>query len=168
MGFLSNVTYAFTPLLLAQGSLLAGMMANRILYTGANLGQFKIDIIGLVLLAVILVLAPLLFFAPQLGRAKRAGRREYGVLAQRYVREFDQKWLRGGADADEPLLGSGDIQSLADMGNSYQVVADMKWFPFTMKTVIHLGVATIAPVLPLTLTMVPLDEIVNRLLKIIF
>jgi len=29
--------------------------------------------------------------------AKRAGLREYGTLAQQYVREFDRKWLRGGA-----------------------------------------------------------------------
>ncbi|MCK7478821.1 MAG: hypothetical protein M0C28_16690 [Candidatus Moduliflexus flocculans] len=38
---------------------------------------------------------------------RRSGRalREYGTLAQRYVREFDAKWLRGGAPADEPLRG---------------------------------------------------------------
>jgi hypothetical protein len=47
-------------------------------------------------------------------RFQSEGLAEYGALAQRYVREFDQKWLRGGAPADEPLVGSGDIQSLAD------------------------------------------------------
>jgi hypothetical protein len=41
------------------------------------------------------------------------------VLAQRYVREFDHKWLRGGASADGPLVGSGDIQSLAVLANSF-------------------------------------------------
>jgi hypothetical protein len=29
-------------------------------------------------------------------KAKRTGNREYGRLAQRYVGEFDAKWLRGG------------------------------------------------------------------------
>ena len=38
--------------------------------------------------------------------------------------EFDDKWLRGRAPADEPLIGSADIQSLADLGNSYEVVRD--------------------------------------------
>ena len=31
--------------------------------------------------------------------AKLAGLRDYGTLAQRYAREFDHKWLRGGAPA---------------------------------------------------------------------
>jgi hypothetical protein len=84
------------------------------------------------------------------------------------VREFDAKWLRGGAGADEPLIGSGDIQSLADMGNSFQVIREMKWLPFNTSTVVQLTLATLAPVLPLTLTMVPLDELLKRLLKIVF
>jgi hypothetical protein len=34
VGFLSSVSNAFSPVLLAQGALLAGMMANRIFYAG--------------------------------------------------------------------------------------------------------------------------------------
>ena len=45
------------------------------------------------------------------------------------MREFDQKWLRGGAPADESLIGSGDIQSLADLANSFAVVREMRRFP---------------------------------------
>lgn len=168
LGFLSHVAFAFMPFLLAQGTLLAGMIANRIFYTGASLTQFKVDIAGVVALTLAIVLAPLLVFAPQLGRAKRTGRREYGLLAQRYVREFDRKWLRGGAAPDELLIGSSDIQSLADMGNSYDVVREMRWLPFDTKTVLQLGVMAIVPVLPLTLTMVPLDQLLDRLLKVIF
>jgi len=70
---------------------------------------------SLVIFLLCVVLGPLLVFAPQLAQAKRTGLREYGTLAERYVREFDAKWLRGGAPADEPLVGSGDIQSLADL-----------------------------------------------------
>ena len=168
LGFLSTVTFAFMPLMLAQGTLLAGMIANRIFYTGAYLTQFKVDIAGVVVLALTFVLAPLLVFSPQLGRVKRAGGREYGRLAQRYVREFDRKWLRGGAAPDELLLGSSDIQSLADMGNSYGVIREMRWLPFNTKTVLQLGVMAIVPVLPLMLTMIPLDQLLDRLVKIIF
>ena len=168
LGFLSYIVYAFVPLLLAQGVLLSGMMANRVLYTGAQLSQFKVDIVGLVSLVVILVLAPLLVFSPQLANAKRKARREYGTLAQSYVRLFDRKWLRGGAPPDEPLLGSGDIQSLADLGNSYQAIQEMRWLPFTTKTIMHLGIITLAPLAPLTLTVIPLNELVDRLVKIFF
>ena len=38
------------------------------------------------------------------------------------MHEFDRKWLYGGAPPDEPLVGSADIQSLADLGNSFEIV----------------------------------------------
>ena len=153
---------------MAQGAVLAGMMANRIFYAGASLPEFKVDLIGLVAVMVLAVLAPLLVFSPRLEAAKRMGLREHGTLAQRYVREYDHKWLRGGAPPDEPLVGSADIQSLADLGNSFEVLKDMRWVPFTLPTVLHLTVTTLLPVLPLTLTMISLEELLERLLKIMF
>ena len=122
LGFLGAVAYAFSPVLLAQGAMLGGMIASKIFYAGATLPQFKVELIGLVALLVFAILGPMLVFGPKLEAAKRAGLREYGTLAQRYVREFDGKWLRGGAPADEPLVGTADIQSLADLGNSFEVV----------------------------------------------
>ena len=148
--------------------MLGGMMASKIFYAGATLPQFKVELIGLVALLVFAILGPMLVFGPKLAAAKRAGLREYGTLAQRYVREFDGKWLRGGAPADEPLIGTADIQSLADLGNSFEVVRGMRWVPFTGLTVLQLAVATLLPVLPLTLTMFSLQELLERLLKIVF
>jgi hypothetical protein len=168
LGFLSLVGSAFAPLLVAQGALLAGTISSRIFYAGATLPQFKLELIGLVAVMVFAILGPLLVFGPQLGAAKRAGLREYGTLAQRYVRAFDQKWLRGGAPADEPLVGSADIQSLADLGNSFEVVKGMRFVPFTLQTVLQLAVATLLPVLPLALTMISLEELLGRLLKMVF
>jgi len=158
LGFLGQVSYAFAPLLLAQGALLAGMMSNRIFYAGAKLPEFKLELIGLVSAMLFVILGPLLVFSPRLAATKRAGLRDYGTLAQRYVREFDRKWLRGGAPADEPLIGSADIQSLADLGNSFQVVKGMRWAPFTLQTVLQLVATTLAPVVPLALTMIPLED----------
>jgi hypothetical protein len=145
-----------------------GLIANRIVFLGAKLPEFTIDLALVVVVLVFAVLVPLLVFIPQLVRAKRTGLREYGVLAQRYVREFDHKWLRGGAAADEPLVGSGDIQSLADLANSFGVIRTMRVVPFTKETLLLLLVTPLAPVLPLTLTMVPLEELLRRLLGLLF
>ena len=46
LGFLGNIVYAFTPLLLAHGVLLAGLIADRIFFAGAKLPQFTVEIIG--------------------------------------------------------------------------------------------------------------------------
>jgi hypothetical protein len=168
LGFLSNTVFAFTPLAVAHGGLLAGFIANRIFYLGAALPQFKIEIAVLVVFVLCMVLGPLLLFAPQLAEAKRRGNREYGTLAERYVREFDTKWLRGGAPADEPLVGSGDIQSLADLSNSFEVVRTMRIAPITKEAIVQLVVATLAPLVPLALTMMPLEELLKKLIGIVF
>ena len=168
LGFLSNTVYAFTPLLAAHGVLLAGLIADRIFFTGATLPQFTVEIAGTVGLLVFVVLCPLLVFGGQLARAKRTGLGEFGVLAQRYVREFDAKWIRGVRDPGEPLVGSADIQSLADLGNSFDVIRTMRYVPFTKETVFQLGVATLIPLLPLTLTMISLEELLKRLVSAVF
>jgi hypothetical protein len=168
LGFLSNTVYAFVPLAAAHGAMLAAMIANRILYLGAGLLDFKVEVAVIVVFMLCLVFGPLVVFASQLAEAKRRGNREYGTLAERYVREFDAKWLRGGAPADEQLVGSGDIQSLADLGNSFEVVRTMRMMPVTREAVIQVVVATLAPVVPLALTMMSLEDLLKKLLGTVF
>jgi len=154
LGFLSNTVYAFTLLAVAHGALLAGHLANRIFYLGAALPEYKIEIAVVVVFLLCVVLGPLLVFAPQLARAKRTGLREYGTLAERYVREFDVKWLRGGVPAD--------------LGNSFEVVRTMQIAPITRDAILRLVGAALIPVVPLLLTMMPLEELLKRLLGILF
>jgi hypothetical protein len=168
LGFLALVSHAFLPFLLAQGALLAGVMAERIFFADAKLLDFRLELIGTVAVMVFVILGPLLVFGPKLAAAKRMGLREYGKLAERYTREFDDKWLRGGAPADEPLIGSADIQSLADLGNSFEVVKGMRMVPFNLQTVVQLAVATLLPVAPLLLTIFSLEDLLLSLLKIVF
>jgi hypothetical protein len=98
----------------------------------------------MVIFLLCVFLGPLLVFAPQLAQAKRKGMREYGTLAERYVREFDAKWLLGGAPADEPFVGTGDIQSLADLGNACEVVQSMRIAPITKDAILRLAAAALA------------------------
>jgi hypothetical protein len=168
LGFLGGSTAAFAPLLMAHGALLAGLMANPIFFTGAKFTDFRMEIIGAVVLLLLLVLGPLFVFSPRLMHAKRAGLREYGRVASRYASEFDRKWVRGGATADEPLLGSGDIQSLADLGNSFQVIRETRPFPFGRDMIFQLVVVSLIPIAPLVLTMIPLEELIKKLVGAVF
>jgi hypothetical protein len=114
-----------------------------------------------------LTLGPLLVFTLQLASAKRRGGLEYGTLAERYVRAFDTKWLRGGTTGDEPLIGSADIQSLADLSNSFDVVRSMRLMPVTRDGLVLLVATTLAPVVPLALTMMPLEDLLKALFGIL-
>ena len=168
IGFLSRIGFAFAPLLLAQGTLLAGMMADKIFFESAALAAFKLEIFAFVTIMVGVVLAPLLVFIPPLARAKRAGLHDYGHLAMRYVGEFDAKWVHDTAAGSEALVGSADIQSLADMANSFEVVRSMRLAPITRDTLLQLVVMTLLPVAPLLLTMISPEELLGQLLKVLF
>ena len=168
LGFLSSSVVAFEPVLVAQTILLAGMIGNRIWHAGATLPSFKMEILGVVVFLMLLALTPLSFFVVQLEHAGREARLEYGILASRYVDDFHRKWIeRDGADG-EPLLGTADIQSLADLGNVYSVVSKMRMVPFSRDAVIRLALVIILPLLPLTLTMIPLERIVDQLIRLMF
>ena len=167
IGFLGRSTIAFAPFLFAQGALLAGQIANRIFYTGQSLLSFKLTIVGFVCFFVVVILAPLLVFTPQLWDAKLDGLAKFGTFAEQYVLDFGQKWLPRKAN-DEQLLGSADIQSLADLGNSYSVVSEMRAVPFSTEDVISLLVASVVPMLPLLLTIMPLDQLVTEGIKMVF
>ena len=168
LNFLSNTVYAFSVIALAHGALLAGLLANRIFFLGAGLASYKFEIALMLAFVLCIFLSPLLVFVPQLAQAKRHGLREYGTLAERYVREFDSKWLRGGAAPNEPLVGSADIQSLADLNNSFEVVQTMRLAPISRDAVVRLAVVTLVPIAPLLLTMIPLEELLKRLLALLF
>jgi hypothetical protein len=168
LGFISGTAYAFGVLLVAHGAIVAAQIANRIILLGATLPDFKVEIAVMVGFLLCLVFGPLLVFTPQLAQAKRRGLREYGTLAERYVRDFDVKWLRGGAPRDEPLVGSADVQSLADLANSYEVVQGMRTVPITRDGLLQLGAAVLAPMVPLALTMMSLEDLMKQLFGILF
>jgi hypothetical protein len=166
LAFVGSSAYAFGPILFAQGAMLAGLIASRVLYRGENLLSFKLQIIGFVGFFVFAILAPLVMFTSQLDRARRKGLADYGLLAQRYVDEFEQKWVV--AQPTQELLGTGDIQSLADLGNSYAVIREMRRVPFGLQDISRLAIATAAPMAPLLLTVWSPEEVLSRIIKLVF
>jgi len=168
LAFLGKSAYAFGPILFAQGAILAGVIASRILYMGESLLSFKLQIAGFVAFFVFAILGPLSMFTPQMARAKRKGLADYGLLAQRYVESFDQKWTHSDPAHSEELLGTADIQSLADLGNSYALVREMRAVPFGLEDISRLAAATAAPLLPLMLTIFSPEELIMRIIKVVF
>ncbi len=168
LGFLGASTDAFAPILFAQVAVLAGVVASQILHAGLSLMDFRVQLAGFVVFLVVVILIPLTVFAPHLARARRQGSGDFGRLASRYGKAFEDKWVHGGASADEALLGSADIQSLADLGNSYAVVQAMRFAPFGFKEATTLIGAAAVPLLPLTLTIFSLEELVGHAIKVVF
>jgi hypothetical protein len=168
LAFLGKSAYAFGPILFAQGAMLAGVIASRVLYRGESLLSFKLQAGGFVAFFVLAILGPLLMFTPRMARTKRKGLADYGLLAQRYVDSFEQRWVIEDSAPSEELLGAADIQSLADLGNSYAMVREMRSVPFGLEDISRLAAATAAPLLPLALTIFSLEELIIRIIKVVF
>ena len=66
------------------------------------------------------------------------------------------------------MMGSADIQSLADLGNSFEIVKTMRLAPITRGALLGLCVAVLAPVVPLMFTMMSLEELVKQLVGALF
>jgi hypothetical protein len=167
LGFLSGSVFAFAPVLLAHTILLAGIIGNRILHAGARLPEFKLDILGVMVFLLLLIFTPLLFFVNHLGRARRTAFREYGILASHYVNDFRNKWTLHGLPRSEPILGSSDFQSLADLANGFEVVRQVRLTPVNKETFLRLAGILLLPLVPLLLTLMPLEELIRKILKIV-
>jgi hypothetical protein len=89
-------------------------------------------------------------------------------LASHYVNDFHRKWIDGNGERVEPLLGTQDLQSLSDLGNTYGVVTEMRLLPFGKETVIQLTIIVALPFLPLLLTIAPLHDVIHRLIRLAF
>lgn len=149
LGFMAEVETRFGILAFAMGSTVSANVAANILFHNATLTSEKFVVIAYVAGATVVFLLPLLAFAGTLHRTWRAGLRDYGSLATDYVQQFDRKWVKGETRQTGELLGTGDIQSLADLANSFQIVNQIKPLPMNRRCIVTLAISAALPMLPL-------------------
>lgn len=166
LGFLQESVTAFGPVLIAQSVFLSAMIGEQILHYGAHLPDFKFEILGFAVFLMLVVLVPLVFFILQMVQAKLTGLRAYGQLATSSAEDFRQKWLQG-KEPTEHLLGANDIQSLADLANVYDLICTMRLVPISKGLLLQLAIMIVVPLLPLVLTLVPFEELMERLMKLL-
>ncbi|HUA32949.1 MAG TPA: hypothetical protein VMA09_05045 [Candidatus Binataceae bacterium] len=169
LGFLGKSLIPFGTITFALSTVVSGAIASRVIFAGAKLESFAIVYVALLVISLIIFAGPLLIFTPRLFRLKYQGMLKYGVLAERYTQLFEQKWTSLGEHgaAEESVLGTSDIQSLADMGNSFDLVRKMRVFPLEPSDFVALALPAIIPALPLLATVMPVGDIVKDLLKLI-
>ena len=168
IGFLVNSIYGLEPFLMAHSFLLAGIILNYILNAHALLWDFRNEMLTWVIILLFIPLIPMIFFVIKLARVKRNGTNEFDVVANRYVTDFRKKWIDEASQHDAQLLGTPDIQSLADLSNSFNVSAQMRVIPFAKSTILFILIFTLLPFLPLIFTVIPLEQILKQVVSIVF
>jgi len=107
-----------------------------------------------------LFLGPLLVFTDKLWAGRTKGVGLYNGLAARYVKEFEAKWLE--STSQDELLGTPDLQSLADLANAVSVVKGMRWITIGPRLLTIMTVAVVGPLMPLFLFRYPLAELAQK------
>lgn len=165
LGFLAFGHVKFAVLTFAFSEQVASFIGEQILLEGMPLESFRDEMVGTAVLNLLIFLTPLLAFSPKLITCKRKGLFEYGTLTDRCVDAFHEKWIDGRVGRQEDLLGSSDVQSLADLGISYETVEKMKPVVVGRETVITFLVASLLPFAPLLLAKYPIEKLLKRLLE---
>jgi hypothetical protein len=161
LGSLEGVHERFTPLVAAMSVLLSASLAESI-STGTLAATAIYPWLAMVLLLDgALFLGPLLVFTDKLWAARTKGVGKYMSLASTYVTEFEAKWTNGGV-AGEPLLGTADIQSLADLANAVSIAKGMRWITVGPRLLAMMTMAAAVPLVPLLLFQYPLADLAQK------
>ena len=162
LGILAVAHIALAPLNFALSAILVSDFAEHLRYAGADVRDLLLRVGFAIAGSTFVLVAPLLVFIPRLLAARQRGLLEYGDLATTYVRSFDAKWLRGANPSNDPLLGTADVQTLADLGNSFDVIRQMHVVPISRTQVLFLAGVAAVPALPLVNYVMPFDELLIR------
>ncbi len=165
LGYLEVVQEHFAVLVVALSAVMAASIAE-----GLSLGVMAFESlyrqipVFLVLIAVMFI-GPLFIFSGKLWNCRVNGWRHYMGMGSRYVNGFNKKWILGENPTSEPLLGTPDLQSLADLTNSVTVVRDMQWVPASRRLFLILAAAAILPMLPLVFFKYPVSDVASKLFQ---
>jgi len=165
LGFLGLSIPALGLGFLAQTTALAARIGGRILHDGASLDSFAAEMWTTPVFLTALSVLPLSFFALALVQVRLKGSVDYGSLATRYVDGFRRKWMLDPKAQETGLVGSSDIQSLADLSNSYQVVTSVRLLPIGLPVLLSHALLLAAPFIPLALTKIPVEELIRRVVE---
>jgi len=167
LGYLEIVHEHFAPLALAISAVLSASFAEDI-SSGTMAFEKLYGLIPVVLLVnAVLFIGPLFIFSPKLWVCRVTGWSEYMAMTSRYVNAFDRKWIRDENASGESQLGTADMQSLADLTNSVNVVRGMRWVPASRRLILGLAVSAVLPLVPLFLFKYPVGELLWKVLDII-
>jgi hypothetical protein len=167
LGFVGAAQRFFGILVFAYSFGGAGVIANDLVYDKVPLQNYAPAFAIYAACVLLVLILPLAIFTPKLLATKRKGLQQYGTLATAYTGAFQNKWVVGKNPQNDALLGTRDIQSLADLANSYALIKKMNPLPVDLRSMLHLVIAALLPMAPLLLAVMPLKDLLKLLFKVL-
>ncbi len=163
LSFMAGPVTGFAVFEMALASLLSAAWGTQLLDGRITVPSLLPTLLVFVVIASSLACLPLVAFTPHLYRAKRRSLLLYNPFTLEYMRRFQRKWIEHRSEMDAKVLGTADIQSMADIGNAYKVILDTRTFVFGKSKLVELWVAAAVPMVPLIVTVVPVSELLKRI-----
>jgi hypothetical protein len=161
LGSLEVLHTCFAALVLAISAIESASLAEEISLGSMTFEAIYPSVVLILFVDAVLFVGPLFLLTPQLWACRIKGLGDYGNLASRYVQNFDTKWVHT-TDPGEPLLGTPDLQSLADLSNSVNIVRNMRLAPVSVRLWTNILIAALLPMVPLTLLKYPIAELAEK------
>ena len=167
LAYLELVHETFGPLILAVSAVCSAGFAEDISSGTMTFDALYSSIPLVLLLNAALFIGPLFIFTRKLYICRWNGLNDYMAMASRYVNAFDRKWIRNEQATGVSQLGTADLQSLADLTTSVDVVRGMHAVPFSRRLLINHAVCVILPLLPLLFLKYPVRQVAAQLFHIV-
>jgi hypothetical protein len=167
LGYIGIVQENFSPLIFALSSVVSANLAVNI-YGGSLPHEtvYHLSIFILVLTALLFI-GPLFFFILKLRTCRTNGLLNYTGFAFEYVKSFESKWINDRDEERKSILGTSDIQALADLANSFNIIRSMQFIPADKRNLIIIIAAVVLPLLPLLLFKYHFEHLALDVLRMI-
>jgi hypothetical protein len=152
----------YLPFGLAIGIIVAGGVANRVIYGHQELRSFESTPVIVVLVVLLVCVAPFLLFFNIMLRARRRATFSYGALAIDVGGQFERKWIPDAGRSQPKALEVQDFSVTTDL---YSIVANvhaMFPFPLSAGSVTRLALTSLLPAIPLAFLALPFDTVIEK------
>jgi len=164
LGMLGLTQQTFSVVFVAFATVMSSTVAHNILLEGDTFEASRPEIFVFVLICVVVIYAPLFFFTNRMYGARRLGLSQYGALGHRLSGAFYAKWVKGvGTEVGTELKDSTDASAMADYGATFDVVRSMRPIPVSLRSIVTVAAALVAPFLPLYLTEFSFADLLQRM-----
>ena len=163
-GGLENVHLEFLPMIIAFSSIVSASFAEELVAGTMAFGEMERILFVMIVVVIVMFVGPVTVFAPRLKSVRLKDAGEFRSLAARFSQQFEKKWI-GQSAPEELLLGTPDMQSLADLANCVKTVREMRTVPVSRRFLTTYALGLALPFLPLLTFKYPVAALVGMLFK---
>jgi hypothetical protein len=160
LGFLAIYPSVFSGFAFALSCVVSASILKDLAFEQRPAEVVWFAIAGWLAVNLMLFLGPLLVFAKPLFAARERAMLEYGRMATRQHLTMRRTWT-GKTEDDEDHEDSPALPSMGELNTTVQAIREMAYTPVNRAAVIQIVIAAGLPMLPVVLTLVPMDDIIK-------